>query len=99
MSAHHPFHKPWRDAGAEIPRNIYFPKGMLGTEEREALYWFARELVTGVGHIIDAGAFLGTSAYALAAGLDHARNPRAERSKVHSYDMFVAFEQYTADWI
>lgn len=91
--------KTWRDAEESFPRSIDFPKGMLGTDERRALFWYAREIVDGRGHVIDAGAFVGTSSYALACGLAHSRHPNAQHTKVHAYDMFEAFEDYTADWI
>jgi hypothetical protein len=91
--------RAWRAPDPTIPRNIDFPKGMLGPEERRALFWYARELVDGRGHVIDAGAFVGTSSFALACGLAHSRHPNAHRAKVHAYDMFEAFEDYTASWV
>ena len=50
------------------------PPGMLGGEERQFLYFAARDFYAGAGEIVDAGAFLGASAGALAAGLRD--NPR-----------------------
>jgi hypothetical protein len=90
--------KPW-NADSSIPRNVDFPKGMLGSEERRAFYWMGRECVDGRGHIVDAGAFLGASAYCFAAGLADNPRPSSRRTRIHSYDMFSAFEQYTADQV
>jgi hypothetical protein len=89
----------WRDPDPCVPRSLEFPKGMLGSDERRALFWYAREVVDGRGHVIDAGAFVGTSSYALACGLAHSRHPNAHRAKVHAYDMFKAFETYTENWV
>lgn len=62
--------------------------GMLGGEERQFLYFAGREFYTGSGEIVDAGAFLGASALALAAGLRD--NPRVDNKswRIFSYDVF-----------
>lgn len=91
--------KPWAAPDAEIAEEIFIPHGMLGPEERAALFWLAREHCDGRGHIVDAGAFLGTSAMAMASGLAHSRHPKAKQVKVFSYDLFHADEQYVADTI
>lgn len=90
--------KPWNDRNLEMPEGIFEVKGMLGKEERRFLYWFGRYGFTGAGHIVDAGAFIGASAYCLAAGF--ARNGRKIMPPLlHSYDLFVAHDQYVADAI
>jgi hypothetical protein len=94
-----PLSKPWLDPQAGVPRRVHFAKGLLGAEERRALYWLAREVVLGEGHVVDAGSFMGASAFALAAGLTDSRRAAARRFRVHCYDMFTAFEAYTAEQI
>jgi hypothetical protein len=63
--------KPWDAAGAEIPNEIYLPKGMLGPEERRCLFWIARDHFINRGAIVDAGAFVGASAYCFASFEDY----------------------------
>jgi ubiquinone/menaquinone biosynthesis C-methylase UbiE len=63
--------------------------GMLALEERQFLYHIARDEYRGEGEIMDVGAFLGASAYALAAGLRD--NPRSidRQRRIHSCDFFT----------
>jgi predicted O-methyltransferase YrrM len=90
--------KPWDKQKNKVPKGIYDVKGMLGEEERRLLYWLARYNFTGDGSIIDAGAFIGASAFCLAAGA--AGNPNiSAKPVIHSYDLFVALDQYVADSI
>lgn len=88
--------KPWNRPGFEAPPEIFLPKGMLGDEERRCLYYLGRNLLTPNGNIIDAGAYIGSSGFCLAAGA--ARNPHrpTTRPVVHSYDYFMAFDEYVA---
>lgn len=62
--------------------------GMLGQGEAAMFHAMAKEVFTGHGTIIDAGSFLGKSAYFLASGLR--ANPMfvAGRDKVHCFDVF-----------
>lgn len=91
--------KPWLESDANIAEDIYIPHGMLGAEERAALFLIGRDYCDGRGHIVDAGAFLGTSAFSLASGLAHSSNPRAKNTKIFSYDIFRADEDYVTDFI
>jgi hypothetical protein len=86
--------KPWDAPGADIPNEIYLPKGMLGPEERRCLFWIARDHVTNRGAIIDAGAFVGASAYCFASGLYNSKRSRPSRLTIHSFDYFKAFDDY-----
>lgn len=92
-----PFGKPWE--GARAPDLIYAPKGMIGPEERRALYWIGRNYYTGKGAIVDAGAYVGASALCLASGL--ADNPavRDARERIHSFDYFSAEDDYVVEHI
>lgn len=82
--------KPWLNA--EIDKSVFHPHGMLGPEERKFLHFITRYEFRGLGEIIDAGAFIGASAYCLASGL----SPRHGR-RIHSFDYFKAIDQYVAE--
>jgi hypothetical protein len=84
--------KPWD----RVPTHeeVYLPRGMLGFEERRMLYWLAAEYYSGAGTIVDAGAYLGASAFALASGLAASENAGAQHAIVHSYDCFIAEDDY-----
>ena len=84
--------KPWE--GYPVPDRIYMPHGMIGFEERRMLYWLGAEHYSGAGVIVDAGAYLGASAFALASGLAQSRHAGATHAVVHSYDRFVADDDY-----
>lgn len=87
-----PFGKPWNSE--PIPEGILDPIGMIGLEERRALHWIAREW-TGQGSIVDAGSYLGASAFCLAAGVAASkRRPRGP--VVFAYDRFCADDDYVA---
>ena len=89
--------KPWNAPSFRVPPELASAHGMLGPEERASLYWIGRHYCKGQGDLVDAGAFLGTSGLALAAGLK--ANPAAGSTKVWSYDTFRAEETYVADYI
>lgn len=84
--------KPWNISTA--PAKIYKPKGMIGPEERRALYWLAKNWFTGKGAIVDAGAYIGASAFSLAAGLSANPNVAGSQSVIHSFDYFRALDDY-----
>jgi Methyltransferase domain len=85
--------KPW--LSIPVPREIDFPKGMLGSEERRLLFWATGHYFQGRGAIVDAGAFAGASAFCLASGLANSKfaHPLA---RVQSYDWFVAHDDPVA---
>jgi hypothetical protein len=84
--------KPWN--GMRAPEQLYAPKGMIGGEERRALYWIGKEWFTGAGAIIDAGAYVGASAFCLAAGVADNAKVRRKGRCIHSYDYFRAIDDY-----
>jgi len=84
--------KPWE--GYPAPDLLYVPRGMIGGEERRMLYWLAAEYYSGAGVVVDAGAYLGASAFALAMGLAGSRHAATPHAVVHSYDRFVATDDY-----
>lgn len=65
---------------------------MLGGEERQFLYWVAKECYTGRGEIMDIGAFLGGSAAALGQGLRNNLRDINKARRVHSFDFFAFAE-------
>jgi len=89
--------KPWN--AAPVPDAVHRPVGMIGPEERRALWWLAREML-GDGAIVDAGCFLGASTFCLAAGA--AASPRSAGRRgpiVHAFDYFAAIDEYVAESI
>ena len=80
----------WRSSLHTVPDA---PKGMLGREEEALLVVLARDAYEGLGEIIDAGAFLGSSSYCLAKGL--AANPRirGRAGRLHAYDLFTVWHE------
>lgn len=89
--------KPWN--AAPVPDAVHRPVGMIGPEERRALWWLAREML-GDGAIVDAGCFLGASTFCLAAGA--AASPRSAGRRgpiVHAFDYFRAVDEYVAESI
>lgn len=93
--------KPWNAAGGDSspPADLARPVGMIGPEERRALWWLAREVLRD-GAIVDAGCFLGASTFCLAAGA--AASPRAAGRRgpiVHAFDYFKAIDAYVAETI
>ncbi len=76
---------PWYSV--DLPWQVEHGKGMIHLDERRMLYTLTRDYFSGAGHIIDGGAFLGTSSLALGFGL-HDRGYSKERV-IHAYDMFI----------
>jgi hypothetical protein len=76
---------PWESVPIErIPQ----APGMLSALELKLLYHLARDVYSGEGAIVDAGAFLGSSAAALAAGLRDNPRVRDKKKRITSYDLF-----------
>ena len=59
--------RPWDLINA--PPNTHAVPSMIAAEEKNLLYYLARDYYSGTGRIVDAGCFLGSSTVALAAGL------------------------------
>ena len=80
------------------PNHIFIPKGMISPGEIMLLFDLARLNFSRKGEIVNAGAFIGASAYALAAGMSENEITTPERF-VHSYDLFVARDRSVADFL
>lgn len=74
---------------------------MLSADEKQLLYWLARDYVPRDGLVIDAGCFLGGSTLALLAGLSAAPAIDGHRAapfrRLHSFDRFIA-DDYMRRW-
>lgn len=69
------------------------PRGMLGRSEGALLHALARDAYRGHGEIIDAGAFLGSSTYCLAKGLEENDRIAHKSGRIHSYDLFQLWQE------
>lgn len=63
-------------------------EGLLTQEELQIFAWAAENLYTGSGEIVDAGAFLGSSAAAFAHGLAANQRVQETSGRIHSFDLF-----------
>ena len=80
--------------------DLFAPKGMVGPEERRCYFWLAKAWLSGAGCIVDAGSFLGASAFAFAAGAAASgRRDFAGRPLIHAYDYFSVVDPYVGEAI
>jgi hypothetical protein len=88
--------RPWLTPNLRLPHS---PAGMLGRAESLLYYYLAKEVFKGSGTIVDAGSFLGRSAYHFAEGLraNPAYIPR--RDYIHCFDLFQVTESGTVRFI
>jgi len=89
--------KPW--LRTPVPPEIFLPLGLIAGEERRLLFYLAATYYRGRGVVCDAGAFLGASAFCLAAGLAQSALSSSPLARVLSYDLFVSDEEYVKDFI
>ncbi|WP_262692937.1 hypothetical protein [Kordiimonas aestuarii] len=82
-----------------IPSDVFNLKTMLAKGEQAILYRLARDFVKPGHAIIDAGAFLGGSTYAFAAGLRDRTDSGSFHGSVMSYDQFLADEPYLREYL
>jgi hypothetical protein len=84
--------RPWAESPIRLPQQ---PVGMLGQHEVALFYHLARDYFADRGTIVDAGSFLGLSAFCFASGLK--LNPcfDAARHRIHCYDNFLVNEANT----
>lgn len=85
--------KPWRNRDA-LGRGG--PVGMLGQAEGNLLYYLARDYYLGDGVIVDAGSFVGRSAWCFARGLAaNARLAPHSGPRIHCFDNFLVNDTHT----
>jgi hypothetical protein len=63
--------------------------GMTSATERAYFYWYARQVYTGRGDIVDLGCWLGSTTIPLARGLSENARQGLSRRIIHAYDDFV----------
>lgn len=90
--------RPWQTDQRAV---LDMPRGMLGRTEGAMLHVLARDHYRGYGEIIDAGAFLGSSTYCLAKGLEENDRISRKSGRLHSYDLFQLWQEQgeTADYM
>lgn len=81
------------------PKDLCFVRSMLQIGERQALYHLAASTYTGEGEIIDAGAFVGGSAYCFGLGLHDNPNVANKAERIHSFDTFIAQNDYYVQFL
>lgn len=82
-----------------LPYELQGVSRMLRLHEMQLLYLLARDWVTTGDQIIDGGAFLGSSAAAMAAGLDARSDSAAWLKSLHSYDLFENSSDFYARFL
>lgn len=85
--------RPWHTATRQCTGA---PWGLLGNGEGHLLYYLARDYYRGKGVIVDAGSFLGRSAWFLARGIEanpHLAGPPGPI--IHCFDNFLVNEART----
>lgn len=75
------------------------PIGMLGDAESALFYHLTQSYFRGEGTVIDAGSFLGKSAFYLATGMRDNPNVDASSHRVHCFDLFEVNHPSTIDYI
>jgi tetratricopeptide (TPR) repeat protein len=78
--------RPWFTENPGISKS---PVGMLGQHESLLCYYLARDAFTGRGAIVDAGSFLGKSAFFMAQGLRANPNYIAGVHRISCFDNFL----------
>jgi tetratricopeptide (TPR) repeat protein len=87
-------HKPWL---ASDPFKHY--PGMLGPQEAMMFYHVAKDVFRGVGTVVDAGSFLGKSAFYLSNGLRENPSYDPTRDRIHCFDNFIVNDPYTVGYL
>ena len=88
--------RPWLTDSVQLPDD---PAGMLGRREAWFFYHLAKAAFTGKGTIVDAGSYLGKSAYYFAQGLRVNPNFDSTRDRIHCFDNFLVNEEGTVGHI
>jgi tetratricopeptide (TPR) repeat protein len=88
--------RPWFTRDIHLPDA---PVGMLGHREAQLYYHLAKEAFHGLGTVVDAGSFLGKSAYFLAQGLRANSRYLPARHRIHCFDNFLVNEDGTVRFI
>ncbi|MBX3436713.1 MAG: hypothetical protein KF861_04420, partial [Planctomycetaceae bacterium] len=84
--------RPWA-TNQNIVRNA--PFGFLMPGDGHLLYYLAKDAVCGDGAVVDAGSFVGRSAWFLAHGLEDNSRPTTDALQVHCFDNFLVNGEMT----
>ncbi|QUS55951.1 hypothetical protein [Pseudovibrio brasiliensis] len=88
-----------QDTTCGLPYPAQVTPGMLRPKESRLLHLIAKDYVKPGYHLVDAGAFLGSSANLIASGLAARDDASKFYKSVHSYDLFLnnsdVYEKYT----
>src|SRR5207248_1151930 len=85
---------PWLKMGLNAKEVNPIPS-MISDDEVLYLRWLAQEWYTGAGEIVDAGPLLGGSTVSLASGLLGNSRVHEKKKRIHSYDLFKYFSDFT----
>ena len=85
---------PWLKMGLNAKEVNPIPS-MISDDEVLYLRWLAQEWYTGAGQIVDAGPLLGGSTVSLASGLLGNSRVHEKKKRLHSYDLFKYFSDFT----
>ena len=96
-----PLQPTWHSEVPGVLRNGPLGMGMLRPNEATALLHLARDHYEGRGRIIDAGAYLGSSAWAFGQGLRERGSEieKSSRSPIVSYDLFRDYGQCSGSFL
>lgn len=82
--------KPWLTDQSQVQDR---PWGMLRSIESSLLYHFARDQYAGYGDIVDAGSFIGASAFSLASGLRDNERVKSKAQRIYAFDLFEVWHE------
>jgi hypothetical protein len=85
---------PWLEMGLQA-KDVNPIPSMISEDEVLYLRWLAQERYTGAGEIVDAGPLLGGSTVSLASGLQSNSLVPKKEKRIHSYDLFKYFSDFT----
>ena len=85
--------QPWRLSDKQLA-DINPVGSMIVEDESRFLYWLAANYFTDSGKIVDMGPLAGGSTHCFAAGLSDNARVKTRENLIHSYDMWLFYE----DW-
>jgi len=71
--------------------------GLISRHERAFLHYYARDIYSAEGEMVDLGTWLGASTFYLAKGLHENKNVTDKFKRIHAYDLFSWEESLSKD--